>query len=287
MKEKLLIVNADDFGWSRGITDGILEAHRHGIVTSTSLMVNQPASEFALDQMPTVPTLGVGIHLTLCDGAPVLPPETVPSLVTPDGTFYSASEAIRKLRRRHFAPRDIEAEFRAQIQWMKTRGGVPTHADSHHNLHHYPSAIYAFRRAMKAEGINRVRSARATYFPRDGHLGAPHAGSAYRRLMVSAYNTYAQYVILSDLQWSDYCVVCHPKFRGELSLLDKGLQMGLENLKPGTCEMICHPGLSEVGFSEGDRIREKRELELRLLTGLRYKTIIEKNNIRLISYAQL
>src|SRR5271167_754250 len=284
---KRLIVNADDFGWSHGITDGILEAHRNGIVTSTSLMVHRPASEYALDQLRTAPNLGVGIHLTLCDGAPVLPPERVPSLVTTDGMFYLAPEAIRELRRGHFVAREIEAEFRAQIQWMKARGRVPTHADSHQNVHCYPSAIHAFRRALKAEGINRVRTARSTYFPRDGHLGGPHAGPVYRRLMVSAYNTYAQCVILSDLQGPDYCVVCHPRFRKDLALLDKGLQTGLENLEPGTCEMICHPGISEAGFSERDVIKEKRELELRLLTGMPYKAIIEKNNISLISYAQL
>jgi len=284
---KRLIVNADDFGWSHGITDGIVEAHRNGIVTSTSLMVNRPASEYALDQTRTAPNLGVGIHLTLCDGAPVLPPERVPSLVRPDGMFYPAPEAIRELRRGRFVAREIEAEFRAQIQWMKARGSWPTHADSHQNLHCYPSAIHAFRRAVKAEGINRVRTARSTYFPRDGHLGGPHAGPVYRRLMVSAYNTYAQCVILSDLQGPDYCVVCHPRFRKDLAFLDEGLQTGLENLEPGTCEMICHPGISEAGFSESDGIKEKRELELRLLTGMPYKAIIEKNNIRLISYAQL
>ncbi len=284
---KRLIVNADDFGWSYGITNGILEAHRNGIVTSASLMVNRPASEYALDLMQTAPKLSVGIHLTLCDGAPVLPPASVPSLVTPDEMFYPAPEAIRRLRRGHFAGREIEDEFRSQIRWMKARGTVPSHADSHHNLHCYPSAIRAFRRAVKAEGISRVRTARSTYFPKDGHLGGPYAGPAYRRLMVSAYNTYAQYVILGDLQWPDYCIVCHPRFRKDLALLDKGIQNGLENFEPGTCEMICHPGVSEPGFSDSDGIKEKREMELGLLTGGTYRSIIEKHNIRLISYAQL
>lgn len=284
---KRLIVNADDFGFSRGITEGILEAHRNGIVTSTSMMVNRAASEYALTQMKNTPKLGVGIHLTLCDGAPVLPPEQVPSLVDSGGEFYPSAEASHRLWKRQFSPCEIEAEFRAQIRWMKDRGAVPTHADSHHHLHDYPTAIYAFHRAMKAEGIDRVRSSRATYFPRDGHLGDPYGGRAYRRLMVSAYNNYVQYVILSDLQRPDYCLVCHPKFRIDLALLDKGLQIGLLNLEPGTYEMICHPGISEVGFSEDDSIKEKRELELRLLTGMPYKSIIAKNDIRLISYVQL
>ena len=55
MMEKRLIVNADDFGWSRGITDGILLAHHEGIVTSVSLMVNQPSTEYALDRLQCAP----------------------------------------------------------------------------------------------------------------------------------------------------------------------------------------------------------------------------------------
>lgn len=94
-----LIVNADDFGWSRSITDGILCAHREGIVTDTSLLANQPASEYGISQLPSVPRLGVGIHLNLCSGAPVLPAEQVPSLVGADGNFHSAPEMLRRLAR--------------------------------------------------------------------------------------------------------------------------------------------------------------------------------------------
>ena len=77
---KRLIINADDLGWSRGISDGIFLAHRQGLVTSASLMVNQPASEYALVLANQNPRLAVGIHLNLCTGAPVLPPENVPKI---------------------------------------------------------------------------------------------------------------------------------------------------------------------------------------------------------------
>ena len=73
MKPTRLIINADDFGWSRSITDGILRAHEDGIVTSTSLLANQPASVYAISMIPGVPRLGIGIHLNLCSGAPVSP----------------------------------------------------------------------------------------------------------------------------------------------------------------------------------------------------------------------
>ncbi len=282
-----LIVNADDLGWSRGITDGIVEAHRSGVVSSASLMVARPASEYALAQMRSVPRLGVGIHLTLCDGAPVLPAAQVPSLVDGTGNFHSSGEAIRRLRKRQFPSREIEAEFRAQIRWMKDRGLTPTHADSHHHVHLYPVAIHAFHRALKAEGVKCARPPRHRYFPRGRRLAGQHAGPVYRRVAVSTYRSYLQAIVLGDLKLPDWCLLYNPKFRGNDRLLYEGWRAGLESLEPGTYELCCHPGLSEAGFSENDSIREKREMEIRLFTGCESRNLLERKNIKLISYAEL
>src|SRR5215469_17901352 len=78
---KRLIVNADDLGLSHGITEAILHCHLNGIVTSASLMVNQPGTEYAVEWIKKTPNLDVGIHLNLCQGRPVLPPRMVGSLV--------------------------------------------------------------------------------------------------------------------------------------------------------------------------------------------------------------
>jgi hypothetical protein len=88
-----LIVNADDFGYSSGVNRGILEAHRQGIVTSTSVMVNQRAAPAGTKQALTdAPDLGLGLHLILTQGRPVLPPGQVPSLVGGDGRFFHIGE---------------------------------------------------------------------------------------------------------------------------------------------------------------------------------------------------
>src|SRR5260370_18288233 len=94
---KRLIVNADDLGLSHGITDGILFAHRHGIVTSASFMVNQPASDYAVARLRNVPALDVGIHLNLCQRKPVFPPHALRPLVHADGTFFLPSQIPTKL----------------------------------------------------------------------------------------------------------------------------------------------------------------------------------------------
>jgi len=131
VSSKRLIINADDFGWTRGITDGILRAHKDGVVTNTSLLVNQPASEYAIAQMRTAPRLGVGIHLNLCSGAPVLPASRVPSLVGPDGNFHAAIEMARRLSRWRVSTSEIEAEFRAQIQWARERADAAETRTTH------------------------------------------------------------------------------------------------------------------------------------------------------------
>src|SRR5271163_1537845 len=97
MKNTKLIINADDLGMSRGITDGILVAHRYGFLTSASLLVNMPASEYAVERVASAPKLGVGVHLNICQGRPISPVREVPSLVDVEGKFYAAGVMIRKL----------------------------------------------------------------------------------------------------------------------------------------------------------------------------------------------
>ena len=103
-----LVVNADDFGISRGVNRGIVEAHRQGIVTSASLMPNLPSAEDALTRATTCPGLGLGLHLTLTAGAPLQSPHTVPTLVDADGQFLVLGSCWRDFRRER-SPETISA----------------------------------------------------------------------------------------------------------------------------------------------------------------------------------
>jgi predicted glycoside hydrolase/deacetylase ChbG (UPF0249 family) len=100
-----LIVNADDFGLTAGVSDGIVEAHSRGIVTSTSLMVDAPAAEHAVGQAREHPRLSIGLHFV--DDSPAL-----------DEPGQAAREFARQLER-----------FRVLM------GREPTHVDSHHHVH--------------------------------------------------------------------------------------------------------------------------------------------------------
>jgi chitin disaccharide deacetylase len=123
-----VIINADDFGYSKAVNLGIIEAFQNGIVTSSTLMVNMPGAEHAASLAKENPSLGVGIHLVLTCGCPVNP--NVTSLINRHGefhridTFYDQASAY-----------DIEAELNSQVEKFLSLGLEPTHIDSHHHIH--------------------------------------------------------------------------------------------------------------------------------------------------------
>ena len=287
MSETRLIVNGDDFGMSRGITDGIVLAHRYGFLTSASLMANMPAAEYAIARMASVPNLGVGVHLNICSGRPILPPDKVPTLVDAGGDFHPPAMMIRKLWTWRAAGREIEAEFRAQIQWMKDRGAVPTHADSHHHMHIYPAAVIPFSRALAAEGIRCARAPRSSVWPATREIGGPHEGSAVRRLSVQAYRAALQYIAFRALEMPASRISFLSRDRHDLESLGQSWKAAIANLPAGTFELACHPGLFERGFSETDHIHVQREQELHWLTDRERIDVVQRSGIHLITYREL
>ena len=129
--KKRLIVNADDLGLSPGVNRGILEAHLRGVVSSSTLMVNMPSAlSGAALVRAEAPRLGLGLHLNLSHGRPLLPPEEVPSLVRADGRFVSVSRGLASARCWH--PKEVRAELEAQLaRFGELTGGLPDHLDSH------------------------------------------------------------------------------------------------------------------------------------------------------------
>ncbi|SDZ68518.1 PTS system, cellobiose-specific IIA component/hypothetical protein [Evansella caseinilytica] len=123
-----LIVNADDFGLSRGVNYGIIEAHKNGIVTSTTLMVNMPDSVHAVNLTKECPSLGVGVHLNLTIGKPIH--SNVPSLINDEGYFHNKRDFFQKANME-----DVERELKAQVEQFYSFGLEPTHLDTHHNIH--------------------------------------------------------------------------------------------------------------------------------------------------------
>src|SRR6266567_2877528 len=112
-----LIVNADDLGWTQGVNRGIAEAHRNGIVTSTSLLANGRAFEEGVQSALQSPRLGVGVHLNLSDGKPLAPARQVKSLLDENGNFSGRPETLLfRLTAKSLDAREVELEWNAQIE---------------------------------------------------------------------------------------------------------------------------------------------------------------------------
>ena len=128
-----LIVNADDFGLTGGVSRGILEAHGRGIVTSTTVMMNLPLDEALFSQVKRS-RLGIGLHVNLTLGRPIAPADELPSLVDDEGKFIRDPERQARSAKPDEAEREIQAQYEA---FVKHFGTPPTHLDSHHHVGYY------------------------------------------------------------------------------------------------------------------------------------------------------
>jgi hopanoid biosynthesis associated protein HpnK len=137
---KRLIVNGDDFGFSREVNAGIIRAHREGILTSTSLMVAEAARDEAVALAKENPALDVGLHLVVCMGRSVLPPEEIAPVVDALGRF--SNQPVLSGLRYFFTPgirSKLIAECRAQIELHLKLMGYLDHIDGHLNFHVHPA----------------------------------------------------------------------------------------------------------------------------------------------------
>lgn len=264
-----LVVNADGFGSSPSVSRGVLRAHREGIVTSTSITGNcaDPAAVKAL--LDEAPDLGVGVHLTLVDGAPVCSPSAVRSLVAGDGTFPSRPrDLFFDWAKGAMRADDVERELDAQVSRLAALGLGLDHLDTRFHIGFLPTVGRAVEAVARRHGIPGIRMA----------MEQPSIGwlvEAQRGLMAAA---------LGSLAWMT---------RRQLGALRHGpttwgyVESGrldeirileiIGRLGPGAHELICHPG------DHADSAAR----ELRALTSPRVKQAVTRRGIRLCRWADL
>ena len=160
-----LIVNADDFGLAGSVSTGIIDVYQAGQLSSTTLMVNMPGTEEAVDLAERHPGLGVGLHFNLTEGRPLTDAR---SLVDSDGTFLLRGELIRRSVRGRVKPSDITRELTAQLDRFVSLWLTPTHLDSHQHVHMVPTVF----RAMAPVLRERVRALRVVV-PAGHHTSRP------------------------------------------------------------------------------------------------------------------
>jgi chitin disaccharide deacetylase len=284
-----LIVNADDLGWSEGVNRGILEAHRSGIVTSTSLLANGAAFVSGVEMARSAPGLGVGVHLNLSNGEAIAAAKDVPTLVNAQGHFQDGPEGLLlKMAARRLELGEVEKEWEAQIRRVRDAGISPTHLDGHKHVHMLPGLFELALRLAKRHGIAAIR--------------VSHEASRLRAMLAGGREERASVVLKQGVQarglkllardarrqaeragisTADY--LCGIAQTGELT--KEGVLRLLKNLPEGTTELICHPGYMDAELRRSTtRLQESREKELAIFTDAEVRNVVAAQGIRLIDY---
>jgi chitin disaccharide deacetylase len=259
-----LIVNADDFGFTRDVNEGIVEAHRNGILTATTLMANGAAFDHAVALARENPSLDVGCHLVLVQGRSVEDPSRMlPATMTELGRVMLQ----RKL--------PVYEELLAQVRKIVQAGIRPTHLDTHKHTHLLPPVLEAVAQLAHEFGIPWVR--RPFDFGID--RGARITKSAVALGMRVTRPGFAR--VLGDLKTTDHFA----GFQITGLLRRANLIDILERLPEGLTEFMCHPGkLGPELRAAATRLKESREIELAALVSPDVRSVIERRGIELVNY---
>jgi hopanoid biosynthesis associated protein HpnK len=236
---KKLIITADDFGLSIPVNEAVESAHQDGILTAASLMVTAPAAADAVERARRLPQLGVGLHLTLLDGRPALPPDQIPDLVGPDGRFRitPAATGIKLFFQAHMQ-RQVEAEMRAQFELFKRTGLQLDHVDGHHHFHQHPTVVSIVLHLASEYGVRAMR------VPQEPFLSSWNAQrtDAMKRLWgwllsVPRFTGMRARLRQAGIRYNDHMFGLHDSGR----MTPERVGRFLATLPEGVSELYCHP----------------------------------------------
>ncbi|HLS08510.1 chitin disaccharide deacetylase [Lentibacillus sp.] len=242
-----LIINADDFGYSRAVNYGIIDAHTEGVLTSTTCLTNMPGAEHAYELGRQHKSLGIGVHLTLTCGRPLL--DSHQTLVDADGNFKKLHHYAAKF---HVDQDELYREWKAQIEAFLDSGLTPTHLDSHHHINNREQILPVF-----------IRLANEYKLPVRSNFDQELAGT---KLVTTDQFEYNPEILLADTQtilnhYKDaetVEIMCHPAY------LDKSIMENSSYATPRLEELaaITHPKTKK-------KLGDKEHFQLITYTDLR------------------
>jgi chitin disaccharide deacetylase len=245
-----LIVTADDFNLSEGVSRGILEAHQQGIVTETSVMVNVGHLQRAAGMLAAAPQLAVGLHLNITRGRPLAPPSAVTELLGRDGQFLGSPQALPAPVR----SASVRAEFHAQLDaFVRVFGRRPQHLDTHHHVHQHPVVLEALLDLAMSLKLP-VRS-----------IDAP------MRDMMTARGLGSPAHFLGEAGDEPYWTVTR-------------LRSIIQTLPPGVTELMCHPGYFDDAIAYS-RYARQRDVERQALCAPEVAAALRQRGVELVTYA--
>lgn len=258
-KKRILILNADDFGRHPLVNRSVEEGVERGCLRSASIMSGEPFFDDAIQFAKRCPKLGVGVHLTLVNGKPVLPAEEIPSLVTAQGRFYEDYKSfIKAYLTNRIRLTDICRELGAQLDKVIAAGIMPTHADSHEHLHVMPGIFPTVLDLLETRNIRRVRIPKVFGSRKDFLTGGPDA--AFDRLGLWILSTWNK----CTAQRRGFGVPDF--FAGKVggSAVDEEFLIRLsEEIPPGVTEVMLHPGLNNIRLAKDSGWHHDFEAELK------------------------
>jgi chitin disaccharide deacetylase len=259
----MLVVNADDFGFTPDVNQGIVEAHQNGILTSTTLMATGAAFDDAVRRAKENPSLDIGCHLVLVGQPPF--PSSVAKL--------AQAVALKRIR--------VYEELAAQVRRILDAGLHPTHLDTHKHTHLLPPVLDAVARLSEEFAIRWVR--RPFDFPRQPGV-APWKARTANRAFGMVRTRFERVLREHGCRFTDHFAGF--QFTGNY---DAGLLARLIRALPeGATEFMCHPGRCGPALRAArTRLKQSREEELRALTSKEVRAALEEEGVRLTTFAVL
>jgi predicted glycoside hydrolase/deacetylase ChbG (UPF0249 family) len=286
-----LIINADDFGLTEGVNQAIAECHSAGTVTSSTLMANSRAFGNAVATAKSAKSLGIGCHVMLVDGEPIVPSAQAASLLANGSNRFREgfAEFAFAAMQNKLSPDHIFREAAAQMEHIQTNGRIKlTHFDTHKHTHIFPQVLRPLLRAAKECGVRALRNP-----------FVPFKALALAHLLrePKLWVRYSEVKVLNRFAAAFRREVEDARLRttdGTFGIIATGaLDQRLFNaiigsIPEGTWEFVCHPGYNNADLDKvATRLRSSRDAERNVLTSSESKRQIESRGIQLISYAEL
>lgn len=278
-----LIVDADDFGLTRGINQGILETIEKGIVQSINVISNMPYYEEVLNLVKKYPHVSVGIHFNLVTGKPISSLEKVRSLVDEKGNFLTGANFKKKYLKGKIKKKEISHELEEQIKALTNLGIKPTHFNFHQIKLLFPRILPLIIRITKKYKINKMRS-----YNRFLITEKPNFIYYFSRPTKIFTNFYLKFLTFYlnkfGIKTADRIIDFGIDFKNEATL-DNWFFV-IRNLPQGINEIRVHPGYVDEELPQFSSYLKGREREIQILTNPELKELIKKNQIELISFKE-
>ncbi len=274
LNDRRLIVNADDFGLSRAVTTGILEAAEAGAVTSASMIVNLDDFEETLAHARSFGRLPLGLHLNFTMGRPLT---AAPSLTSKRGDFYGLATLVKRASLGMVDSADVARECAAQLDRIAAAGIAVTHMDSHRHIHVHPALFAPVTETATSRGVHAVR---APLEPISTNIGDWRATMKKVALSLSSRLSGA---IRPDHGPDHFYGI---SLQGGRSFASRLFGL-IPRLPSGTSEIMTHPGRSDFSLPGHDGYSWQREEELLVLLSHQFRDLLDRHGIKLTNFASL